>query len=60
MNILKWAKDSVAKTRKKDTTRGKKIRKNVTDYAATKQGPIGNIARARKERDRKLKEIMED
>ena len=60
MNILNWAKDSVAKSRKKSVAKGKKIRKNTLDYVSTKQGPLGNIARARKKRDAALKEIMGD
>ena len=60
MNILNWAKESNAKNKKKNVAQGKKIRKNTLDYAATKGGPIGNIARARKKKDALLDKIMEN
>ena len=59
MNILNWAKKSNAKNKKKSVAKGKQLRKSTLNRAATKAGPMGNIARKRKKHDAALKEIMD-
>ena len=69
MNILKWAKQALADTPEEKAKKaarkaasikkGEELRKSTLNSAATKAGPIGDIARKRKEHDKKLKEIMD-
>ena len=64
--LLNFLKKSITSTptkkkKKKETEveKGKRLRKGALDYASTKAGPIGGIARQRKKHDDALKDIMD-
>ena len=59
LNFLKKNIKSKKSKKETDAEKGKRLRKGTLDYAATKGGPIGGIARQRKKQDKALKDIMD-